>query len=39
MIQNEKVKVNGTVATQRGKKLTGGDAIEMNGKQYKVEQE
>lgn len=36
VIQNEKVKVNGLVETQRGKKLRNGDIVEYNNHQFKV---
>jgi len=35
-IQNEEVKVNGKIETQRGKKLVVGDIVEFNNQQYKV---
>lgn len=35
-IQNGEVKVNGTVETQRGKKLRNGDTVEFNGETYKI---
>jgi ribosome-associated protein len=35
-IQNEDIKVNGKVETQRGKKLTKGDIIEFNNEVYKI---
>lgn len=35
-IQSGKVKVNGEVCTQRGKKLRPGDCVEFSGKQYGV---
>lgn len=35
-IQNGDVKVNGEVATQRGKKLRCGDVIEVDGESYKI---
>jgi ribosome-associated protein len=31
-----KVKVNGHIETQRGKKLHGGDIVEYNGKQIEI---
>ena len=31
VIQDGEVKVNGTVETQRGKKLFGGEVVEYNG--------
>lgn len=35
-IQNGDVKVNGEVATQRGKKLRTGDVIQVGGEDYKI---
>jgi ribosome-associated protein len=35
-IQNGEVKVNGEVATQRGKKLYSGDQIDFQGEIYKI---
>ncbi len=35
-IQDGRVKVNGTVETQRGKKLYDGDLVEFNGEQIKI---
>lgn len=35
-IQNGEVKVNGEVATQRGKKLRCGDVVEVNDESYKI---
>lgn len=35
-IQNGEVKVNGSVETQRGKKLRKGDVIEFEGESYKI---
>lgn len=37
VIQNGEVKVNGQVETQRGKKLVGGEIVEFNNMQVKVE--
>jgi ribosome-associated protein len=37
VIQDGKVKVNGTVETQRGKKLHPGDKIEFEGKTVIIE--
>ena len=37
VIQDGLVKVNGTVETQRGKKLTAGDLVEYNGNNIKIE--
>lgn len=37
MIQDGKVKVNGQVEVQRGKKLFSGDVIEFGGKTVKIE--
>ena len=36
MIQEGKVKVNGAVETQRGKKLYEGDTVTFNGNSYRV---
>lgn len=36
VIQNGEVKVNGTVETQRGKKIVAGDMVSFDGKQIKV---
>lgn len=36
MVQNDLVKVNGGIQTQRGKKLYNGDIFEFEGKQVKV---
>lgn len=33
-IQNEMVKVNGEIETRRGKKLTKGDKIEVDGEEF-----
>lgn len=33
-IQNEMVKVNGEIETRRGKKLTKGDRIEVDGEEF-----
>lgn len=35
-IQDGKVKVNGSVELQRGKKLYDGDMVEYNGEQIKI---
>lgn len=35
-IQNEEVKVNGQIETQRGKKLYNDDEVEFQGELYKV---
>lgn len=37
MIQDGKVKVNGQVEIQRGKKLFSGDVIEFGGETVKIE--
>lgn len=37
VIQNGEVKVNGTVETQRGKKLVGGEIVEFKNNQLKIE--
>lgn len=36
-IQDGKVKVNGQVEIQRGKKLVAGDIVEFNGQMIKIE--
>ncbi len=36
LIQDGKVKVNGEVATERGKKIRPGDKVEVAGEIYKV---
>lgn len=36
VIQDELVKVNGAVETQRGKKLYDGDVVEFDGQQIKI---
>ncbi len=36
-VQDGKVKVNGRVELQRGKKLTAGDLVEFHGKTVKIE--
>ena len=36
LIQNGEVRVNGEVCTQRGKKLRGGDAVELEGRRVTV---
>lgn len=36
LIQDGKVKVNGEVATERGKKIRHGDKVEVAGEIYKV---
>ena len=38
LIQAGAVKVNGEICTMRGKKLRGGDRVELDGVQYEVEQ-
>jgi ribosome-associated protein len=35
-IQEGEVKLNGSIETQRGKKLTKGDIIEFQGQSYKI---
>jgi len=35
-IQNEEIKVNGEIQTQRGKKLVKGDIVEFNNESYKI---
>ena len=37
VIQDGKVKVNGEICLQRGKKLYGGDTCEFEGKLIKIE--
>lgn len=37
VVQDGLVKVNGEVELQRGKKLTAGDIVEFEGKQFKIE--
>lgn len=37
IIQDGLVKVNGTVETQRGKKLTDGDIVSFQGQEIKIE--
>ena len=36
VIQDGLVKVNGSVETQRGKKLIAGDIVEFDGEQIKI---
>lgn len=36
VIQDGKVKLNGAVETQRGKKVVAGDVVSFDGKQIKV---
>ncbi len=38
VIQDGLVKVNGTIETQRGKKLVAGDMVEFDGEQIKIEE-
>lgn len=38
MISQGKVKVNGSIELQRGKKLRKADVIEVKGKTYRIEQ-
>ena len=38
VVQDGQVKVNGSVETQRGKKLVVGDVVEYDGKKFKVSQ-
>ena len=38
MIQDGLVKVNGSIETQRGKKLVAGDIVEFDGEQIKIEE-
>lgn len=35
-ISNGQVKVNGEIEERRGKKLTRGDIVELNGEAYKI---
>ncbi len=37
VIQDGLVKVNGSIETQRGKKLVAGDLVEFDGEQIKIE--
>jgi ribosome-associated protein len=37
VIQNGDVLVNGSVETQRGKKLVGGEIVSYNGEEVKIE--
>ena len=37
VIQDGLVKVNGSIETQRGKKLVAGDIVEFDGEQIKIE--
>jgi len=37
VIQDELVKVNGKIETQRGKKLVDGDIVEFDGETIKIE--
>lgn len=36
VVQDGQVKVNGSVETQRGKKLVVGDVVEYDGRKFKV---
>ncbi len=38
VIQDGLVKVNGSIETQRGKKLVAGDIVEFDGEQIKIEE-
>ena len=38
VVQDGLVKVNGSVETQRGKKLVAGDMVEFNGEKIKIEE-
>ncbi len=38
VIQDGLVKVNGSVETQRGKKLVAGDIVEFDGEEIKIEE-
>jgi len=37
VIQDGLVKVNGSIETQRGKKLVAGDVVEFDGEKIKIE--
>jgi ribosome-associated protein len=37
IVKEGNVKVNGNVETQRGKKLKGGDIVEINGVSYQID--
>lgn len=39
LIVDGKIKVNGTVAFERGKKLRDGDVVEVLGNQYRIVRE
>ncbi len=39
VVQDGRVKVNGEIETQRGKKLRNGDTVEYNQMSYRVVQE
>ncbi len=38
VIQDGHVKVNGSIETQRGKKLIAGDIVEFDGEKIKIEE-
>lgn len=38
VIQDGLVKVNGSIETQRGKKLIAGDIVEFDGEEIKIEE-
>ena len=38
VIQDGLVKVNGSIETQRGKKLIAGDLVEFDGEEIKIEE-
>ena len=38
VIQDGLVKVNGSIETQRGKKLVAGDIVEFDGEEIKIEE-
>lgn len=38
VIQDGLVKVNGSICTQRGKKLVAGDIVEFDGEEIKIEE-
>lgn len=37
LIQDEQVKVNGEICTQRGKKLRKGDFVEIHGNLFRID--
>ncbi len=38
LISENKVKVNGKICTQRGKKLRDGDIVQINGESFRIKQ-